>query len=186
MNFELTSKFKKTSKFEIQCSLSDVNSQLFNMKKASVIFTVSIIFFTLLSCSSLNDITLTGADGFTLKGMENNSVTFAADIGVHNPSGFGFRVREINLKTSVEGNFIGTLTSPDKIRIPARSDSSYRMNFSLEIANMLTSASTLYTLSRKKRVSVDMQGYVKTRSWLMTKRIDVHESQVIDVPSNFR
>jgi hypothetical protein len=156
------------------------------MHKTFLLLKVLIAVATLLSCSGLNDITLTGADGFTLKGMENNSVSFAADIGVHNPSGFGFRVREVNLKTSVEGNFIGTLSSPDKIRIPARSDSSYRMNFSLEIANMLTSASTLYTLSRKKKVSVDMQGYVKTRSWLMTKRIDVHETQVIDVPSNLR
>jgi hypothetical protein len=31
-----------------------------------------------------------------------------------------------------------------------------------------------------------MQGYVKTRSWLMPKKIEVHEKQVIDVPSNFR
>jgi hypothetical protein len=60
------------------------------------------------------------------------------------------------------------------------------MDFSLEIANMLTSASTLYTLSRKKQVSVELQGYVKTRSWLMSKKIDVHETQVIDVPANFR
>ncbi len=156
------------------------------MKKTPCFSVVIVFLTTLLSCSGLNDITFTGADGFTLKGMENNSVSFSADIGVHNPSGFGFQVREVNLKTSVDGNFIGTLSSPDKVRIPARSDSSYRMNFSLEIANMLTSASTLYTLSRKKKVSVDMQGYVKTRSGLMTKRIDVHETQVIDVPANLR
>lgn len=156
------------------------------MKKTPYLSVVIVFLTALLSCSGLNDITLTGADGFTLKGMENNSVSFAADIGVHNPSGFGFRVREVNLKTSVDGNFIGTLSSPDKVRIPARSDSSYRMNFSLEIANMLTSASALYTLSRKKKVSVDMQGYVKTRSWIIPKRIDIHETQVIDVPSNLR
>lgn len=140
----------------------------------------------LLSCKGVHDITVTGAEGFSIRGMENNKVSFVADIGVLNPSSVGFKISEINLKTSVDGNFIGTLTSPDKVRIPARSDSSYRMNFSLEIGSILTSASTLYTLTRKKQVNVDMQGYVKARSWLMTRTIEIHETQVIDVPGNLR
>jgi LEA14-like dessication related protein len=140
----------------------------------------------LLSCKGVNDITVTGAEGFSIRGMENNKVSFVADIGVLNPSSVGFKISEINLKTSVDGNFIGTLTSPDQVRIPAHSDSSYRMNFSLEIGNILTSASTLYTLSRKKQLNIDMQGYVKARSWLMTRTIEIHETQVIDVPENFR
>jgi LEA14-like dessication related protein len=138
------------------------------------------------SCKGINDITITGADGFTMKGMENNKVSFMADIGVQNPSSVGFKVSEINLKATVDGNYIGTLTSPDRIRIPARSDSSYRMNFSLEIASLLTGASTLYAITRRKQVTVVLQGYVKTRSWLIMKKVPVNETQVIDVPANFR
>jgi hypothetical protein len=149
----------------------------------------SLLLFTvilLVSCKGLNDITLTSVDGFALKGMENNMVNFAASVGVHNPSSTGFKVSEVELKAIIDGNFIGTLTTADKVKVPARSDSSYRMNFSLELANMITGASSLYALSRKKQVTVELQGYVKARSWLMMKKVDIRENRVIDVPRNFR
>ena len=53
----------------------------------------------------------------------------------------------------------------------------------MELANMLTGASTLYTFSRKKQVTVEMQGYVKARSWFTIKKVDINEKQLIDVPS---
>jgi LEA14-like dessication related protein len=143
-----------------------------------------IIFVT--GCKGLQDIQITGADGFELKGMENNAVNFAANIGVSNPSSVGFKVSEVNLKAIVDGIFIGTITTPDKVKIRARSDSSYRMNFSLELANIITGASTLYNISRKKQVNVDMQGYVKAHSWFTVKKVDVHETRVVDVPKNYR
>ncbi len=138
------------------------------------------------ACKGLNDIQITGADDFKLKGIDNNAVTFSVSIGVINPASVGFKVSEVNLKAVVDDNFIGTLTSPDKIKIPARSDSSYHMNFSLELANLITGASTLYGISRKKQVTVGLQGYVKARSWLTTKKVEVRETQIIDVPANFR
>ncbi len=147
-----------------------------------------ILFSTMLlvSCQGLKNITITGADGFQVTGMENNKVSFTADIGVSNPSGVGFRVKEVNLKAVIDGNFIGTVTSPDRVKIKARSDSSYHMNFSLELANMISGASTLYNLSKKKQVNVEMQGYVKARAGLGVKKVDVHESRLIDVPKRFR
>jgi LEA14-like dessication related protein len=142
--------------------------------------------FIFLSCKGLRDIEITGVEGFKMRGIENNAVTFAADIGVRNPASVGFKVSEINLKTTIDGNFIGTLTSPDRVKIPARCDSTFTMNFSLELANIITSASTLYNLSRKNQVNVVMQGYVKARSGLITKKVDVNETRLLDVPRNFR
>jgi len=138
------------------------------------------------SCKGVNDIKFTGADGFEFKGMENNAVNFAADIGVSNPSSIGFKVIEVNLKATIDGIFIGTLTATDKVKIPARSDSLYRMNFSLQLANLITGASTLYTLSRKKQVNADLSGYVRARSWLTVKKVEVQESRDIEVPKNYR
>lgn len=138
------------------------------------------------SCKGVHDIGFTGAGGFEFKGMENNAMNFAADIGVKNPSAIGFKVVEVNLKATIDGIFIGTLTATDRVRIPARTDSSYRMNFSLQLANIVTGASTLYTLSRKKQVNADLSGYVRARSWLTVKKVDVHESRDIEVPRNYR
>lgn len=138
------------------------------------------------SCTGLRDIEITGVEGFKMRGIENNAVSFAADIGVRNPASVGFKVNEINLKTTIDGNFIGTLTSPDRVKIPARSDSAYSMNFSLELSNIITSASALYNLSKKNQVNVVIQGYVKARSGLITKKVDVNETRLMDVPRNLR
>ena len=147
---------------------------------------LSLLLSLLPSCKGLRDIEITDVAGFKMRGIENNAVTFAADIGIRNPASVGFKVSEINLKTTIDGNFIGTLTSPERVKIPPRSDSTYTMNFSLELANIITSASALYNLSRKNQVNVVMQGYVKARSGLMTKKVDVNETRLMDVPRNFR
>lgn len=152
----------------------------------SLIFLSCVIAISLLtSCKGVNDIEITGADGFEFKGMENNSLTFSANIGVRNPSSLNFRLKEINLKTVIDGNFLGILSTSDKIRVKARSDSSYRMTFNLQLNNILTGASMLYDLSRKKDVKVEMQGYIKARSFIAVKKVDVLESRVVEVPGNF-
>jgi LEA14-like dessication related protein len=156
------------------------------LTRQNLLFLLLSILFFLSSCKGIEDIQFTGADDFELKGMENNKVIFSASISISNPSSLNFKVSEVNLKTSVDGSFIGILTSNEIVKIAARSDSSYRMNFSLDLANLLAGASTLYGITRKKQVTVDMQGYVKARSWFTFKKVTVRENRLIDVPSNIR
>lgn len=137
----------------------------------------------LLSCKGVNDIRFTGVDDFEFRGMQNNKINFSASVGVSNPSSIGFKVSEVNLKTSIDGVYIGTLTSDNTIRVAARSDSAYKMDFTVNLSNLITGASTLYNASRKKKVEVELNGFVKARSWLTVKKVDVNEKQLIDVPS---
>ena len=135
------------------------------------------------SCKGVDEITFTGIDNVILQGLENNKVKFSADVGIHNPSSANFRISEVNLKTSIDGSFIGTLTTNDAVKIKAKTDSAYHTGFTLEIANLVSGASTLYGLQHKKQVTVEMQGYVKARSWLAFRKIDVSEKQIVDMPS---
>jgi len=139
--------------------------------------------FVLSGCNGVEDIDMTGISGVEFKGIEDNTVSFSAMVGVSNPSSASFRVSEVNLKTLVDGNFLGTLTTTDRIRIPAHSDSSYHMNFTLNMANILSGASSLYSISRKKQVNLGIQGYIKARSWLVVKKTEINESRLVDVPS---
>lgn len=146
-------------------------------------FLITLFLFT--SCKGVTDIEVTGADGFEYKGMDNNSLLFSVNIRMHNPSSLTFRIREVNLKTVVDGNYLGTISTNDKIKVPAQSDSSYRVTFNLQLTNLLTGASTIYSLSRKEVVTVEVQGYVKARSMLVVKKVDVLESRVVEVPRIF-
>ena len=152
--------------------------------KNQIHFLLAFLLLALLSaCKGVENIQFKGVDEVVFKGMENNKISFSANIGIINPSSVGFKVSEVNLKTSIDGSYIGTLTADDVVKIHAKSDSSYQMNFSLELANLLTGASTLYNMTRKKQVIVEMQGYVRARSWFTFKEVDVNEKRLIDVPS---
>jgi len=147
------------------------------------LFLALLLLVLLSACKGVEGIQFKGVDEVVFTGMENNKINFSARIGVINPSSMGFKVSEVHLKTSIDGSYIGTLTTDDVVKIHAKSDSSYQMNFSLELANLLTGASTLYNMSRKKQVTVEMQGYVRARSWFTFKEVDVNEKRLIDVPS---
>jgi LEA14-like dessication related protein len=134
-------------------------------------------------CKGVEDITMTGVSDFKFKGIDNDLISFSAVVGVSNPSRIGFHISEVNVKTMADGTYLGTLSTTDKIRIPARSDTSYRMNFTLKLANVLTSAASLYSLSHKKEVLVELQGYVKSRSFLATHKTNIKESRKVAVPS---
>ena len=150
-------------------------------QKSLYLLLIILILFT--GCKGVEDITMTGISDFSFKGINNDLISFSAVVGVSNPSGVGFHVSEVNVKAIADGNYIGTLSTTDKIRIPARSDTSYLMNFTLKLANVLTGASSLYSLSRKKEVLVELQGYVKSRSFLATRKTDIKESRKVAVPS---
>ncbi len=151
--------------------------------KNNFLFILFLFVVILSGCKGIDDIAMTGISDFRFKGINNDVISFSAVVGVSNPSSVGFHVSELKVKTIADGNYIGTLTTTDKIKIRARSDTSYRMNFTLKLANMLTGASSLYGLSHKKEVLVEMQGYVKSRTFLATKKTDIKESRMVAVPS---
>jgi LEA14-like dessication related protein len=151
------------------------------MSRNNILLLISLI--ALSSCKGVEDITFTGIDNVVLLGIEQNKVNFSADIGVYNPSTMSFRISEVNLKTSIDGTFIGTLTATEPVKIHAKTDTTYHTDFSLELANLISGASTLYGLSRKKQVTIDMKGFIRARSWLAFRKVDIAETQTIDVPS---
>jgi hypothetical protein len=134
------------------------------------------------SCKSFDNIELKGIDRVTFQGIENNIVHFSAGLQVYNPSRVNFKIKEVNLKTVANGDFLGTLYCRDDVKIVSRTDSLYMVPMNLKLTNIFTGASTLYKLSRLDKVKLEVKGYVKVRSFLITKKIDVAESHILDVP----
>jgi hypothetical protein len=134
------------------------------------------------SCKNFDSIELRGVDKVIFHGIEKNTVYFSAGLMVNNPSGVRFKIKEVNLKTVVNGDFLGTLHCIGDVKIGARTDSVYRVPLSLELSNIFTGAATLYKLSRQKKVKMEVKGYIRVRTLLISKKIEVSESQMLDVP----
>lgn len=146
---------------------------------ANIVFILTLV---LTGCKGIESIEITSIDNFKLIGIEENTIMFSAEVGVFNPSGLAFKVREVNLRTLAEGNYLGTLVNNEIIKIAARSDSVYNIFFNMKLANILKSTSMLYGISKQDQMNVELQGYVKSRSGLATKKVDVHENLIIEVP----
>lgn len=151
-------------------------------RKQLMFLSAVILAFSLTGCKGLESIEITGVDNFKFLGIEENAVAFSADVGIYNPSAVPFKVREVNLKVLAEGNYVGSLHNKEMTRIAARTDSAYSMPFNLKLGNFLTGASILYSISRKDYVNIELQGYIKSRSGLIIKKVDVQESLRVEVP----
>ncbi len=134
------------------------------------------------SCNDIENIEIIGVEKVIFEGIQDNMVYFSAGLKVYNPSAVSFKIREVNLKTVADGVFLGTLNCTDKIKINARSDSVYMVPLSLKLANIFTGASMLYKLSRQKKVNMEVKGYVRVRTMMIYKKIEVSEKQLMDVP----
>jgi LEA14-like dessication related protein len=153
------------------------------MKKNSVacFFLVFVLFFVS-SCKNIDQIEINGVEKVSFRGIEDNTVFFSAGINISNPSGMPFRIKELNLATVADGDFLGTLHCNEDIRIASRKDSVYMVPLSLKLGNFFTGAASLYKLSRQSKVKLEVKGYVRVRSGLVIKKIDISRSQVVDVP----
>jgi hypothetical protein len=138
--------------------------------------------FILNSCKNIDNIEIKGVEKVSLSGIENNTVFFSAGLHVFNPSGVGFRIKEVNLATVADGDFLGTLHCDEDIRIVSRKDSVYMVPLSLKLGNIFSGVAALYKISRQSRVKIEVKGYIKVRSALVTRKIDISRSQFIDVP----
>jgi LEA14-like dessication related protein len=153
------------------------------MKKNRVaLISLVLSLFVLGSCNDIRNIEIKGVEKVKFQGIENNTVYFLAGINVSNPSGVNFRIKEVNFAAVADGDFLGTLRCDEDTKIVSRKDSVYTVPFSLKLGNIFTGASSLYRLSRKNKVNLDVKGYVRVRSGLITRKIDIQRSEVVDIP----
>lgn len=148
-------------------------------------FKIPVILLALImfaSCSGIGEINVTSVDNFKIMGIDDNIVTFSADIGVSNPSAIGFRVREINVAASADGIYIGNLINTASLKIPAQTDSVYNMIFDMRLSNMLSTAGQLISLSHKDQVNVGFKGYIRSTSGLISRKTNIEDSRTVDVP----
>jgi hypothetical protein len=153
------------------------------MKKNRVAcFLLAFSLFVLSSCKDIDNIEIKGVEKVSFRGIENNTVYFSAGLNISNPSKVNFRIKEVNLATVADGDFLGTLQCEEDVKIASRKDSVYMVPLSLKLGNIFTGAASLYKLSRQSRVKLEVKGYVRVRSGLVIRKIDISRSQFVDVP----
>ncbi len=151
------------------------------MTKTNIIYPFFfLILFTINGCGNFEDIEIGDINRVQFKGFVNNAVTFEAIVPISNPTNTRFRVKEIDLRTTINGNYLGRVICDEVVIIPSKSDIEHRFVLRMHVANILQSAAFFMKSSHGNRYHIEIEGHVKVRSLLITKVIPVKESTIID------
>jgi len=97
-----------------------------------------------------------------------------------NPNKFGFKIKEINVKASINNYYLGRLETDDVIIIPAKSNEIHNLKLRLRIANIIQGFSVFFALFKEEKLSIDIEGYIRFKSFLINKKINVKETSIIN------
>jgi LEA14-like dessication related protein len=140
-----------------------------------------IILLVLFSCcSDFKDIEIGEPENIAIKGIKDNMLRLEVKIPVANPGSFNIKIKEINLKTSVNNIYLGRLVSDHVIVIPAKSNEILDVYLNLKIASIIQGISIMLDILKDNNVTFQMEGYIKFKSLLINKKINIKETIFID------
>ena len=150
------------------------------MKVKNVI--ILILFSVILSsCSSFKMVNIGNVDKVDFKGMVNNKISLELQVPVSNPNGYKIKIKSMDLDVSINGNYIGKMTSPDQIIIPAKSSEVQTLPVDIYVKNALAGMASFYKLRKAKSFEMEIVGTIKVKALLKGKTIQVSEKQHISI-----
>ena len=95
-------------------------------------------------------------------------------VPVSNPSSHKIKIQEMELKTFINNRYVGKIICDEKIIIYPKSEELYTLNLKIKIANIFNAAILLMNPSNQ-RIHVGLEGVVKAKTCLITKKIEIDE-----------
>jgi LEA14-like dessication related protein len=143
--------------------------------------TVYIVLLMLLSCcADFKDIEIGNPEGIRITGLKGNVVDLEMKIPVTNPRTIGFRIKEIDIKTSVNNHYLGRLSSDRVVVIPPKSSDVYSLKLKLRIANIIEGISLLLDMLNHDNIELQMEGFIKFKSLMVSRKINIEETLSIN------
>lgn len=154
------------------------------LKKNSIIFLISFFVVLLTSCGKVEDIEIREVKSFEFKGIASNTANFSADILIFNPNRYKIKIKEIDVKVLADNTYIGRMICNEEVIIPSNSETLLNIPCGIRIANIFSGASTLYRLTNKNNVKVELDGTVTAQVKMIKKKIKINRSMTVD-PSKY-
>ena len=144
------------------------------MKKTALYLLLVIILFS--SCSSFEDIEVEGVKAYTIKSLKDNELKVDLKLEVKNPTLYPITLKDLDLRTQINGRYIGKVHLDEKIKIKAKRESEVVVPVTLKISNIMASAFLMLNMKKTDQLKIDLEGKVKARSYLINKEVEIKES----------
>lgn len=152
------------------------------MKHNSILklFFYSFIILIFFSSCKLSEIQFRGVEGYKLTNASAESVSMNINFSIDNPSAFNIKVKPSHLDLYLDGKLVGDLKIDKKVRIKKRTDGTYEM----PVTAIFDKGLPISTLM-KGRVTAKIDGKIKAKILLFSKKFEITETMPISLGSLF-
>jgi LEA14-like dessication related protein len=133
----------------------------------------------LASCANLENIEVGEIEDVNFSRFANRTIEFEVIMPIDNPSGFRFRITDVDLDVYINNEYMGKITNVDNILIPSRSSELYTFPLKVEFSNILKGALSMFNLYLDRQAEVEIKGRIGVRSFPVSRRITVDEKTQI-------
>ncbi|HRW62778.1 MAG TPA: LEA type 2 family protein [Bacteroidales bacterium] len=152
-----------------------------NRKYIKNILATLLIIILLGSCSVYKSIHIGDVDKVDFRGMLENKISLELKVPVINPNKYKIIVKNMDLDVTINGKYIGKMQNASQIIIPPKSDTIQIFPVDIHVRNIMASMSTLYKLRNAKSVEMQIEGTIKVKALMRSKKIKVSEKQTISL-----
>ena len=142
---------------------------------------IIVILSLFLNSCNIENLKMTGVKGFAIKSFEKNKLIFNMSIGIENPNRLKFKMINNDMNLTVNKIALGKAKITNKISIPPKSIDVYNFVVEVNVSQLaLGSIPSLIEMFRSKGVEVQIDGFVKGRSMLISKTVPIKITERVD------
>lgn len=148
-----------------QKNIKSINKRLF--------YFVLILTTTMaVGCASFQEIKINNVSNVTLKGINNNVVTFDITASIENPNPYRIKVKPLELKVMLgDQTELGKVKPMDRLIIAKKSTMNYTISVPIEVSNILSLGSA-FNMFSGKTPDLRITGKIRASTWLYGKTFE--------------
>jgi LEA14-like dessication related protein len=152
--------------------------------KIVCIFALISVFF-LTSCQ-VKEITVGDIKGLNITAMNSNYIDLGIMIPINNPNNFGFKLVKADISIEMNGVVLGKINKLKKVKIPANSNEVHTFELRVSMDDLKSGGLAFLGSLLSNKAKVDMKGYIKARSFLISKKVDIDYNKSVKLFKNLK
>ena len=138
-------------------------------------------FLLLAGCSAYEELIIGDAKEVRFDYFENGKLGLEVDIPITNNGNIDFKIKEVELFVKLNSFAAGEVINVAKVTIKKKSEQVYTFPIEVEIKGLSNSARILLSIVGQRKLSIEVDGFIKVKYLLISKKIPVRLNEKIDI-----
>ncbi len=137
----------------------------------------------LLFITACTDYYLTVGDAkeVRFKYFNDGKLGLEIDLPIRNDGNMNFKVKEVDLDIKLNSFPAGKVVNVEKVTIRKKTEQVYTFPVEVEIKGLSNSARILISVIGRKKLVVDIEGYIKVKSLMVSRKIPVQLKEQVNI-----